>query len=83
MLGLPSYYRQYIKDFSRIASPLYHLLKGPVEAEIPPTQFNSTSEQEDNNHHTYMEKWKQGMEQAYEMTRGNAHKAATRSKKTL
>lgn len=27
ILGLLSYYRQYIKDFSRIASPLYELLK--------------------------------------------------------
>lgn len=35
VMGLLSYYRQHIKDFSRIASPLYDLLKGPVEAEIP------------------------------------------------
>lgn len=35
VLGLLSYYRQYIKDFSRIASPLYDLLKGPMEAETP------------------------------------------------
>lgn len=28
ILGLLSYYRQYIKDFSRIANPLYDLLKG-------------------------------------------------------
>lgn len=43
--------------------------------------FNLTSEQGDNNHHNYMEKWKQGMEEAYEITRENAHKAATRSKR--
>lgn len=28
MMGLLSYYRQYIQDFSRIAGPLYDLLKG-------------------------------------------------------
>lgn len=33
IMGLLSYYRQYIKDFSRIASPLYDLLKGPEEKE--------------------------------------------------
>lgn len=27
ILGLLSYYRQYMKDFSHIASPLYDLLK--------------------------------------------------------
>ncbi|KAI3374922.1 hypothetical protein L3Q82_021061 [Scortum barcoo] len=43
--------------------------------------FNLTSEQGDSNHHNYMEKWKQGMEEAYEITRENAHKAATRSKR--
>ncbi len=31
ILGLFSYYRQYIKDFSRIASPLYDLLKSNTE----------------------------------------------------
>uniref|UniRef100_A0A3Q2EEI4 Gypsy retrotransposon integrase-like protein 1 n=1 Tax=Cyprinodon variegatus TaxID=28743 RepID=A0A3Q2EEI4_CYPVA len=31
ILGLLSYYRQYIKDFSRIAGPLYDLTKGPVK----------------------------------------------------
>ncbi|KAK3525684.1 hypothetical protein QTP70_004904 [Hemibagrus guttatus] len=31
ILGLLSYYRQYIKDFSRIASPLYDLLKSNTE----------------------------------------------------
>ncbi|KAL6485538.1 hypothetical protein MHYP_G00049300 [Metynnis hypsauchen] len=31
MLGLLSYYRQYIKDFSRIAGPLYDLIKQPVK----------------------------------------------------
>ncbi|KAI3369245.1 hypothetical protein L3Q82_007788 [Scortum barcoo] len=43
--------------------------------------FNLTSEQGDSNHRNYMEKWKQGMEEAYEITRENAHKAATRSKR--
>jgi len=33
ILGLLSYYRQYIKDFSRIASPLYDLLKAPLKKE--------------------------------------------------
>lgn len=35
MLGLLSYYRQYIKDFARIANPLYlyDLLKGPADGE--------------------------------------------------
>ncbi len=27
VMGLSSYYRQYIKDFSKIAGPLYDLLK--------------------------------------------------------
>lgn len=31
VLGLLSYYRQYIQDFSKIAGPLYDLLKGAVE----------------------------------------------------
>ncbi|KAK3521113.1 hypothetical protein QTP86_021764, partial [Hemibagrus guttatus] len=31
ILGLLSYYRQYIKDFSQIASPLYDLLKSNTE----------------------------------------------------
>lgn len=31
IMGLLSYYRQYIKDFSRIAGPLYDLLKGQTE----------------------------------------------------
>lgn len=35
-MGLLSYYRQYIKDFSRIASPLYDLLKAPAESETLP-----------------------------------------------
>ena len=43
--------------------------------------FNLTPEQGDSNHHHYMEKWKQGMEEAYQITRENAHKAATRSKR--
>ncbi len=32
VLGLLSYYRQYIQDFSKIAGPLYDLLKGAAEA---------------------------------------------------
>lgn len=37
--------------------------------------FNLTSEQGNcHHHHHYMEKWKQGMEEAYEITRENAHK---------
>ncbi len=35
ILGLLSYYRQYIKDFSRIASPLYDLLKSNTEGAEP------------------------------------------------
>ncbi|RXN05991.1 Retrovirus-related Pol poly from transposon [Labeo rohita] len=35
ILGLLSYYRQYIKDFSRIASPLYDLLKGNTDGDEP------------------------------------------------
>lgn len=31
VMGLLSYYRQYIKDFSKIAGPLYDLLKGTPE----------------------------------------------------
>uniref|UniRef100_A0A672JC04 Gypsy retrotransposon integrase-like protein 1 n=1 Tax=Salarias fasciatus TaxID=181472 RepID=A0A672JC04_SALFA len=34
IMGLLSYYRQYIKDFSRIAHPLYELTKMPVEKEV-------------------------------------------------
>lgn len=30
IMGLLSYYRQYVKDFSRIAAPLYDLTKGPA-----------------------------------------------------
>uniref|UniRef100_A0A3P9MR97 Gypsy retrotransposon integrase-like protein 1 n=1 Tax=Oryzias latipes TaxID=8090 RepID=A0A3P9MR97_ORYLA len=36
MLGLLSYYRQYIKNFSRIASSLYDLLKAPTETAVQP-----------------------------------------------
>uniref|UniRef100_UPI0037E8C499 NLR family CARD domain-containing protein 3-like n=1 Tax=Semicossyphus pulcher TaxID=241346 RepID=UPI0037E8C499 len=43
--------------------------------------FNLSSEHGDGNHHNYMERWKQGMEEAYEITRENAHKAAKRSKR--
>lgn len=35
ILGLLSYYRQYIKDFSRIASPLYDLLKNNADGDKP------------------------------------------------
>ena len=35
IMGLLSYYRQYIKDFSRIASPLYEPTKGPATGENP------------------------------------------------
>lgn len=31
VMGLLSYYRQYIRDFSRIAGPLYNLLKAPPD----------------------------------------------------
>lgn len=34
VLGLLSYYRQYVKDFSRIASPLYDLLKAPTDTVV-------------------------------------------------
>lgn len=40
VLGLLRYYRQYVKDFSFIASPLYDLLKGPVETENMATLRN-------------------------------------------
>ena len=43
--------------------------------------FNLTSEQGNCNHSDYMEKWKQGMEEAYEIARENANKAAVRSKR--
>lgn len=33
IMGLLSYYRQYIRDFSRIAGPLYNLLKAPPNAQ--------------------------------------------------
>ncbi|KAL1278521.1 hypothetical protein QQF64_025194 [Cirrhinus molitorella] len=32
VMGFLSYYRHYVKDFSRIAGPLYELIKGPVVA---------------------------------------------------
>lgn len=38
IMGLLSYYRQYIKDFSRIASPLYELTKGSVHMESPQSE---------------------------------------------
>lgn len=34
VLGLLSYYQQYVKDPSRIASPLYELLKTPREKQV-------------------------------------------------
>lgn len=33
IMGLLSYYRQYIQDFSRIAAPLYNLMKAPADLE--------------------------------------------------
>lgn len=33
VMGLLGYYRQYIKDFSQIAGPLYNLLKGTAEGQ--------------------------------------------------
>lgn len=42
--------------------------------------FRLNPEQGDSNHHIYMEKWKQGMEEAYEITRENAQKAALKNK---
>uniref|UniRef100_A0A8C6LDR0 Gypsy retrotransposon integrase-like protein 1 n=1 Tax=Nothobranchius furzeri TaxID=105023 RepID=A0A8C6LDR0_NOTFU len=36
ILGLLSYYRQYIRDFSRIAAPLYDLTKGPGKDQSRP-----------------------------------------------
>lgn len=41
VLGLLSYYRQYIKDFSKIAGPLYDLLKG--EGETKEEEHNETT----------------------------------------
>lgn len=38
VLGLLSYYRQYVKDFSRIASPLYDLLKMPRDTKVGTSQ---------------------------------------------
>ena len=38
LTGLLSYYRRYIKNFSRIAKPLYDLLKGPDEKGQQPTR---------------------------------------------
>uniref|UniRef100_A0A672GE43 MRT4 homolog, ribosome maturation factor n=1 Tax=Salarias fasciatus TaxID=181472 RepID=A0A672GE43_SALFA len=40
ILGLLSYYRQYIRDFSRIASPLYDMLKAPLKIEHQPKKGN-------------------------------------------
>lgn len=42
VMGLLSYYRQYIKDFSRIAGPLYNLLKGTTkDNNVPQKKTNS------------------------------------------
>lgn len=43
--------------------------------------FSLTSEQGDSNYHNYMEKWKQGMEEAHKITRENAQEAALKSKR--
>lgn len=59
----------------------FHLLYGRSPRLPVDMLFNLTSGHGDGNHHNYMEKWKQGMEEAYEITRENAHKAATRSKR--
>ena len=42
IMGLLSYYRQYIQDFSRIAVPLYNLLKGATEDNnVPQNRINT------------------------------------------
>ncbi|KAJ8013587.1 hypothetical protein DPEC_G00031320 [Dallia pectoralis] len=41
-MGLLSYYRQYIQDFSRIAAPLYNLLKGATVNHISPQNKKNT-----------------------------------------
>ncbi|KAJ7991697.1 hypothetical protein DPEC_G00286570 [Dallia pectoralis] len=42
IMGLLSYYRQYIQDFSRIAAPLYNLLKGATVNHISPQNKKNT-----------------------------------------
>ena len=59
----------------------FHLLYGRTPWLPVDMLFNLTSEHGDGNHNSYMEKWKQGMEEAYEITRENARKAAIRSKR--
>ncbi len=46
ILGLPSYYRQYIKDFSRIAKPLYDLLKSNEKNESTKKRDSKSSNQQ-------------------------------------
>ncbi|XP_068115048.1 uncharacterized protein [Hyperolius riggenbachi] len=41
IMGLLSYYRQYIPNFSRIAGPLYDLLKGTPEDHIPQSSIST------------------------------------------
>ena len=58
----------------------FHLLYG-CSPRLPVDMLsNLTSEHGDGNHNSYMEKWKQGMEEAHESTREN-RKAAIRSKR--
>lgn len=45
ILGLLSYYRQYIKDFSRIAKPLYDLLKSLLKEKRVQTRVKAEQEQ--------------------------------------
>lgn len=44
ILGLLSYYRRYIKDFSRTASPLYNLLKGKANDGESPAKAKKRTE---------------------------------------
>ncbi len=50
ILGLLSYYRQYIKDFFRIASPLYDLLKSNTEGAGPQRKWKHKVRNNKRNH---------------------------------